>query len=270
MQRLFGTDGVRGKAGVYPLDHETVARLGAALVRAMRALGARGAGPSAPVHHRPRHARVGRLDRARARPRRPRGRGRDHDRRRHSHARDRLHHARARLRRRAGDQRVAQSVRGQRHQGLLRPRREVHRHARAARRIDHRRHELAGARRRPAGGRADRRHRRLHRAHAPRAAGLRTPDDGRRSRSRIDTANGATTTVAPRLFRELGFDVTVIGDRAGRAQHQPRLRLDSSRAAERARPRRRLPHGRGVRRRRRSRDLRRSRRDASSTATPSC
>jgi phosphoglucosamine mutase len=33
---LFGTDGVRGKAGVYPLDHETVARLGAALVRAMR------------------------------------------------------------------------------------------------------------------------------------------------------------------------------------------------------------------------------------------
>jgi phosphoglucosamine mutase len=35
-QRLFGTDGVRGKAGQYPLDHETVARLGAALVRAMR------------------------------------------------------------------------------------------------------------------------------------------------------------------------------------------------------------------------------------------
>jgi phosphoglucosamine mutase len=34
--RLFGTDGVRGKAGEYPLDHETVARLGGALVRAMR------------------------------------------------------------------------------------------------------------------------------------------------------------------------------------------------------------------------------------------
>jgi len=34
--RLFGTDGVRGKAGEYPLDHETVARLGAALARAMR------------------------------------------------------------------------------------------------------------------------------------------------------------------------------------------------------------------------------------------
>lgn len=38
-QKLFGTDGVRGKAGDYPLDHETVARLGAALVRAMPAQG---------------------------------------------------------------------------------------------------------------------------------------------------------------------------------------------------------------------------------------
>ena len=36
MSRLFGTDGVRGKAGEPPLDHETVARLGAALVRGMR------------------------------------------------------------------------------------------------------------------------------------------------------------------------------------------------------------------------------------------
>lgn len=34
-ERLFGTDGIRGTAGEYPLDHETVARLGAALVRAM-------------------------------------------------------------------------------------------------------------------------------------------------------------------------------------------------------------------------------------------
>jgi phosphoglucosamine mutase len=35
MSRLFGTDGVRGRAGEHPLDHETVARLGAALVRVM-------------------------------------------------------------------------------------------------------------------------------------------------------------------------------------------------------------------------------------------
>jgi phosphoglucosamine mutase len=34
--RLFGTDGVRGRAGEPPLDRETVARLGGALVRAMR------------------------------------------------------------------------------------------------------------------------------------------------------------------------------------------------------------------------------------------
>ena len=33
--RLFGTDGVRGKAGTFPLDHDTVRRLGAALVRAL-------------------------------------------------------------------------------------------------------------------------------------------------------------------------------------------------------------------------------------------
>src|SRR5215813_829283 len=33
--RLFGTDGVRGTAGTYPLDHMTVRRLGAALVRAL-------------------------------------------------------------------------------------------------------------------------------------------------------------------------------------------------------------------------------------------
>src|SRR5258705_4480103 len=34
--RLFGTDGVRGKAGHYPLDHPTVRRIGAALVRVLR------------------------------------------------------------------------------------------------------------------------------------------------------------------------------------------------------------------------------------------
>ena len=36
MPHLFGTDGVRGRAGEYPLDHATVARIGRALVRAMR------------------------------------------------------------------------------------------------------------------------------------------------------------------------------------------------------------------------------------------
>ncbi|MEA2344348.1 MAG: phosphoglucosamine mutase, partial [Thermoanaerobaculia bacterium] len=40
--RLFGTDGVRGTAGRYPLDPPTVRRLGAAIVRALHA--GRGAG----------------------------------------------------------------------------------------------------------------------------------------------------------------------------------------------------------------------------------
>ena len=42
--RLFGTDGIRGKAGDYPLNRETVARLGAALVRAMQ-----GSNPDRPL-----------------------------------------------------------------------------------------------------------------------------------------------------------------------------------------------------------------------------
>ena len=36
MQKLFGTDGMRGKAGQFPLDEATVFRLGAALTRALR------------------------------------------------------------------------------------------------------------------------------------------------------------------------------------------------------------------------------------------
>jgi phosphoglucosamine mutase len=36
MTKLFGTDGVRGRAGEYPLDAPTIRRLGAALVRALR------------------------------------------------------------------------------------------------------------------------------------------------------------------------------------------------------------------------------------------
>jgi len=35
MDRLFGTDGVRGKAGTYPLERATVRRIGAALARAL-------------------------------------------------------------------------------------------------------------------------------------------------------------------------------------------------------------------------------------------
>ncbi|MDO8836426.1 MAG: hypothetical protein Q7V01_12570, partial [Vicinamibacterales bacterium] len=34
-QKLFGTDGVRGQAGAFPLDRDTIRRLGVALVRAL-------------------------------------------------------------------------------------------------------------------------------------------------------------------------------------------------------------------------------------------
>src|SRR5262249_56166781 len=43
---------------------------------------------------------------------------------------------------------------------------------------------------------------------------LPEPERLGRFRLAIDTANGATTTVAPHLFSDLGFDVTVIGDEA--------------------------------------------------------
>src|SRR5688572_11037449 len=49
MARLFGTDGVRGKAGEFPLDVPTVRRIGAALVRALRHDMRDGAADGAPV-----------------------------------------------------------------------------------------------------------------------------------------------------------------------------------------------------------------------------
>src|SRR4029077_3908929 len=48
MSRLFGTDGVRGKAGTYPLDPPTVRRLGAALARALALDSARAKGDGRP------------------------------------------------------------------------------------------------------------------------------------------------------------------------------------------------------------------------------
>ena len=46
MTKLFGTDGVRGRAGEYPLDAPTIRRLGAALVRALRHADHADAGPA--------------------------------------------------------------------------------------------------------------------------------------------------------------------------------------------------------------------------------
>ena len=41
-KRLFGTDGIRGAVGVYPLDTATVYRLGSALTRLLTERGGRG------------------------------------------------------------------------------------------------------------------------------------------------------------------------------------------------------------------------------------
>ena len=56
VKKLFGTDGVRGKAGDYPLDRATVARLGAALVRAMREAASRFTTVDLPTLDRPTNA----------------------------------------------------------------------------------------------------------------------------------------------------------------------------------------------------------------------
>ena len=69
----------------------------------------------------------------------------------------------------------------------------------------------------------------------------------------LDCANGATYHVAPEIFRRLGAQVTVDRRRAGRAQHQRRLRLDARRGARRARRRGRARARLRLRRRRRSR-----------------
>ena len=154
MQRLFGTDGVRGKAGVYPLDHETVARLGAALVRAMRGE-AGGAG-------KPLRFIIGRDTRES-------GDWIERELARGVHAEGAAittagvipTPAPAYITRAPGFD--AGLVIGASHNPfedngikVFSAAAEVHRRARAARRVDHRRHELARACRRPAAGRAHR------------------------------------------------------------------------------------------------------------------
>ena len=250
--RLFGTDGVRGKAGTSPLDHATVARLGAALVRALPQQ------PAAALSGRPRHARIRRLDRARARraaftAKGPRSRARASSPRRPSPT------SPGAMQFDAGRRhlRLAQSVRGQRHQGVLGPRREVHRSARARRSRRSwpiRPGPFAGDGGLPPVDRTDVIDAYLEHARSR----FRLPSASAASGSRSTRANGATTTVAPRLFTGLGFDVTLIGDEPdGRninldcgSTHPERLAALVREGGFR--------DGRRVRRRRRPRDLRRS------------
>ena len=58
-KKLFGTDGIRGVPGTYPLDDTTLERVGVALGKYLAA-NAKGSGAGRPPRglDRPRHARV--------------------------------------------------------------------------------------------------------------------------------------------------------------------------------------------------------------------
>lgn len=208
MTRLFGTDGVRGKAGEYPLDHETVARLGAALVRAMR-----GDGPPAA---RPLRFIIGRDTRESGDwIERELGRGVHAEGAAITSAGVIPTPATAYITRALGfDAGLVISAshnpfedngikvfsgRGEKFTDAL------ERHVESI--IADRSWQV------PAGGLPPVEHTDVIDAYIGHTR-LAFPDSGRLRgfKLAIDTANGATTTVAPRLFRELGFDVTVIGD----------------------------------------------------------
>ena len=198
------------------------------------------------------------------------GEGADRDeRRRRADAGGRLPDAHRRLRRRRRDLGVAQSVRGQRHQGVLGQGREVHRARRARGRSDRRR-PVVDARRR-------RRRRRCRgadlvgayldhlRAVFPEAPTLE------RVQARRSTARTARRRRSRRRCSKPRASTPIV---IGNQPDGRNINLDCGSThpelLARDRRRARLPAGRRVRRRRRPRDLRRSSRARSSTATRCC
>lgn len=209
MQRLFGTDGVRGKAGEHPLDHETVARLGAALVRALRA--------DASDPSRPLRFIIGRDTRESGEwIERELGRGVHAEGAAVTSAGVIPTPAMAYVTRALGfDAGLVISAshnpfadngikvfsgRGEKFTDTLERRVEAI--------VADARWSLP-----PDGALPPVEHTEVTSAYIAHAR-LALPDPERLGRFRIaiDTANGATTTVAPRLFSELGFDVTVIAN----------------------------------------------------------
>ena len=232
-ERLFGTDGVRGRAGTY---RRSTCGPSAAWAARWFARCRAGLGEHRPAR-RPRHARVGRVDRARAGSRGVLGGRTGHQRRHHLDARRGLPDARGGLRRRRRHLRLAQPVRGQRHQGVLGRRREVHRALEA-------RDRGASWPTRRGTCRTATRRRWPTRTSRPRTSPTRAPalpsawrsagiTRRRRLRQRRDHRPGAAPASRAGLRRR--------GDRvrARRPQHQPGLRLDASRVAR--------AHGRGAR-----------------------
>ena len=152
------------------------------------------------------------------------------ERRRHPDAGDRVSDARDGLRRRHRDLRVAQSVRGQRHQGVLGRGEKFTEALERAGRSDRRRRRGSV----PAGDAAP-----VEQVDSSRAYIGAPARDRCRTRTRcaacaivVDCANGATTTVAPRLFEELGLrrHAASACEPDGRNINL-RLRIDASRAA---------------------------------------
>ena len=215
MGRLFGTDGVRGKAGEYPLDAPTIRRLGAALVRALR----HGCRAVRFLAGRDTRESGDWIERELAR--------------RHSRARaatltsagiiptPAIAYLTPRMGYTAGVVISAShnpfedngikvfSGAGEKFTEAL------ERHVE----VDHRRPVVDACRRR-------RRGRSSRSTTAPStsrtcARSCRPTTRTQGMRIAIDCANGATTTVAPRLFQELGFDAHVHRLRARRPQHQP-------------------------------------------------
>ena len=215
---LFGTDGIRGTAGAFPLDAHTVRRVGAALVKALPHSGGQ-------ASRRPRYAGIGSVDRARAGARRAHGGRHGAQHRRRADACRRVPDRIARFRCRRRDFGVAQSVSGQRHQGILGRRREIRRRVRESHR---------GSRRRSGRGRCsagDARDvpqadhlRKYMRACAGRAAERRKAgprSTRRRLRQRRDDDGRAGAVPRARVRRH--------GARsgAGRPQHQQGRRIDT-------------------------------------------
>ena len=222
------------------------------------------------VRDRPRHARVGNVDRRRARARTERGRRHGRQRRRRADAGDRLSGAHRRLRRRHRHLRVAQSrtkttasrcsaAPGTKLTEQLESSVETM-VADPSWSVPAQRQGSDRARAGPVGAL------RPASARDHEDAPARSPD--RRSWSTARTARPRRSR--RRCSRSSGFDVDAIGVTPERPQHQPRLRLDASRRPRARRWSRRGAARRRVRRRRRSRPVRRSRRAGSSTATPSC
>ena len=266
---LFGTDGVRGTAGRYPLDRadRPPPRRGAREAR-WRAGGA-GRAPRDEDSRGARHARVGQLDRSRARARRVGRRRIGNERRRRADAGRRLPHAIAAATTRASSSPL-RTIRSKTTASKCSPAAAKNSPSVSSARS---RRIIADTIVARARGRAG--------ARAARGSGRRVSRSSARGASRSGVARRASRsrstarTARRRPWRRSCSAASasrsiVIGDRPDGRNINLNCGSTHPEAARANRGRARLPDGRRVRRRRRPRDLRRSHAARSSTATPCC